>query len=676
MHRAVEPLGARLSSTLHYLAIHPGALFALMLAANAIAWPFRAYFHDANLYGFQILHRLAPERHATDLFVQYGSQDRYSLFSTLAAPLAIQVGVPITLFLLYVVSKGLFLVAVQRLVCVLVKDPRTAVLASLFVAVAPLPFGGHGVFQVNEHFFTPRLPATALVLFALERCLVGRRLTAAGLALVALPLHPLMAFPGLLIVLTCVLWDRLGGKRLAALLVAAAVVLLGIFLTPSVASHLFGTMTQEWQTTVLMVNSYNFPLQWDLKDWGRIGLTFAAAILVLRALPIDDPIRRLIQAIVLVAAGGLAFAIVACQFPYALPLQGQAYRWAWPLEMLLIPLGFLLIHRLWTAETPGSQAAALAGLTYLNLLPWESVFVWIPAVTAIVFGFIRWRGTGPTPREANWLRHTAFLGLVAACLPITVIRYALFFIARDDLAPSLDGLDMITSATRHTAPILWVALLLLAASCVFHRHPRWLTPLAASTAFAVLFTLLVLPLTLLRPDRSGRFAEDLCFVRDYLAERRSPGPAPTVYWPVMPVNYVWFELQANGYFSFPHQLSGNLFSPGTAAEGRRRALIVRRYEMERLQRWERFSPPYQITRNRLLFAAPTGDPGPPTREDFLELCADPRVDFAILAHRYDGIRATENGRVFIYDCRALRAELALTDPQFADAGSRRSHTSP
>src|SRR5579875_1347035 len=199
MMRFLEVLQQRIRAFLSVLASRPRSLFCLLLAANAVALPYRNFVHDANLYGVQVLNRVDPGRFHNDLFFRYGSQDKYSVFSQIAAPLVVWLGLPTTFFVLYLASIALFLFALQRFVRAILQEPIVATLALLFVAVTEIPFGGLRVFHVNEPFLTPRLAANALVLLGLERLLAGRLVQAWGLVLIALPLHPLMAFPGALI---------------------------------------------------------------------------------------------------------------------------------------------------------------------------------------------------------------------------------------------------------------------------------------------------------------------------------------------------------------------------------------------------------------------------------------------------------------------------------------------
>src|SRR5438105_2131527 len=84
----------------------PGGLSAAMLALNALFLPYRGLYHDAVLYGLQVLNRAEGGRFGGDLFLRYGSQDNYSIFSWVAAPLAAALGVPAAFLLLYLAAKA------------------------------------------------------------------------------------------------------------------------------------------------------------------------------------------------------------------------------------------------------------------------------------------------------------------------------------------------------------------------------------------------------------------------------------------------------------------------------------------------------------------------------------------------------------------------------------------
>src|SRR5947207_3334034 len=90
---------SRATRTLEQLGTRPWTLVALLLALNALARPYVGLRHDSQMYCAQVLNRVEPGAYADDLFFRYGSQDQFSAFSALAAPLAAHMPVAL-LFLL------------------------------------------------------------------------------------------------------------------------------------------------------------------------------------------------------------------------------------------------------------------------------------------------------------------------------------------------------------------------------------------------------------------------------------------------------------------------------------------------------------------------------------------------------------------------------------------------
>jgi hypothetical protein len=106
LQRFPLPLVVRGAAALEALAARPVVLVCAMLLANALLHPYRGLFHDARLYAVQAVERAEPGSLAQDLYLQFGSQDRYSIFSLLMAPLIRVVGLESAFFLGYLVSRS------------------------------------------------------------------------------------------------------------------------------------------------------------------------------------------------------------------------------------------------------------------------------------------------------------------------------------------------------------------------------------------------------------------------------------------------------------------------------------------------------------------------------------------------------------------------------------------
>ena len=71
--------------------------FLLPTIIIVVAWwlltrPYRGIWHDGIFYTVQALRHLHPERYAQDIFFLYGSQDNYSIYSTLQSGLTSLLG--------------------------------------------------------------------------------------------------------------------------------------------------------------------------------------------------------------------------------------------------------------------------------------------------------------------------------------------------------------------------------------------------------------------------------------------------------------------------------------------------------------------------------------------------------------------------------------------------------
>src|SRR5579883_2224823 len=113
---------ARVEEALCALAESRWGLLLLLLSVNAVALPYAGITHDARLYSGQVLNHVEDGAYSGDLFFRYGSQDKYSLFSVLAAPLVRWLGLQPAFLLIYLVSKTLLIWGMMRLALTLLPN--------------------------------------------------------------------------------------------------------------------------------------------------------------------------------------------------------------------------------------------------------------------------------------------------------------------------------------------------------------------------------------------------------------------------------------------------------------------------------------------------------------------------------------------------------------------------
>jgi hypothetical protein len=637
------------------LADRPGTLLCAVLLLNALALPYAGLAHDARLYAAQLTERLHPGAFADDLYLRYGSQDRFSAFTLIMSPVVLALGLDAAFFLVYLASKALFFWSALRLLRAVLRD-RVAVLLSLaLLAVAPTPIGGNEIFHLNESFLTPRIAACALVLLALERVLAGGCKTAALCLAGSLALHPLMAPAGVLTVLLWWLAGRLTGRQLAALVVVGLGAC-GVLAYRPLGERLFGVMDPEWCDVTLEICFFVRPAEWVWSDWARIGWGFL--LVGAGAFSFARGFRRFLLAVLVVAAAGLAGTFAAVQAHYQLLIQVSPYRAVWLLEFLASPLACLWMVRLWQRGTAAARSAAL-GLLLLTTLGWDYeqalTFGFLALLCALVV--VACRGLQPRPAREDWLWRGAVLGFGVALAAFALYDLALLgvlFAARPEPNMDIHPVQVLLVAPR----ILYRLPLLVAAFLVLQRlMARWGT--RARLRAGLLGLWLGYQALILWATHSPWYGRNFTatyrhveFVTAYLREHapREQGK-PTVYWPT-DLRAIWFDADATSYFSWV-QLSGCGFDRETALEGKRRAQLVRAFETAAARKSPPPEPWWRHASARFFRAGDEEEPpGPP---DLFALCDDPLLDFVVLDRPFRGLYSATDGHLYVYDCRSLRA---------------------
>jgi hypothetical protein len=686
VHRAAE----QATATLRDLARRPLSLLLAMLALNALAAPYAGLMHDARLYAAQVWHRLDERAFADDLFFLYGSQDQFSIFSRVVAPVAAMVGVPAAFFLFYLAGKALYFLAALRLVFRLVPGRVLAVVSLLLLAVSSIPYGGFGVFGVNEPFFTPRPIATACVLLGVERVLAGRFGLAFLVVLVGGLMHPIIAVPGLAIVVVSWARARLPGRVFWTLSAIGGLALGIVLASPPLAGRLFGQMDEDWLMTARHASPYASPLDWPTFD---LAASFGPPLVLLAAAWVNR--RRRLAGVALLAVlvgwGGLAASVLGSLMGYALLVQGQFYRALWLVNFLQMPLGLWLMWQLWHSGEIGrcpdwgvrstskeslasalgpqirtspatSRLAAVALACWLLLSRYEIellLFLWpLPVIG------LHLRGLGRQPRTAGWLWKSALASLLFAIVVGAALRFYLIIHWRSTLLARVEDLDYCRVLLGAPGFALWA----LAGLAGVTALRGWL---GSGAGFRRLFgpvfltiqlTAFVAPLTSYYQQHCRYDRDDIAFVANYVNEARDPSAGrPTLYWSNTSLGTLWIDLHAKSYYQL-QQVQGLLFSRAEAVEAHRRARVVRRFELDHWKKEKEFIPADWL--NLLQgFHECDLERSRPTRADLERLCREQALDFAILPQAFEGLYAATNGRLYIYDCRRLRQHLSACRPK-------------
>ncbi len=651
----------RAADGLRSLADRPASLLLALLAVNALFLPYRERYHDSILYGFQVLNRVDHGRFADDLFFRHGSQDEKALFSRVAAPLARAIGLQPCFVLLYLAFNALFFLGTQRLARVLIPDAVVSTLGLFALAVLMPPIGGLGTFHINENFLTPRLLAIALAVHGFERMLSGRPAVASLLLTASLAMHPLMGFGGLLVFLGWCLLRLVPRVRLLALIGVGLVLAASLNLTPSLGGRFLGLMDETWRGESCSILPCLFSSEWQLGDWFQIAYVCAVTLVARRFLPGDPRLRDFWTAVLWVSLLAVIGSVLASSSPYALAVQGQPFRCLWPIQLLHVPLAFLLAKSWWArggSLGPGAAVLVLAypGLGWPDLLDPLVLFILLLALTSSIAACLMIRGTTTVPRSPGWCWRCLAIGLCVAGLSRTMIFLRSLVVARDRLAV-LDGDAYLQLFPLAIAPVLsfgfGLAIVTALGRLVGNGRAFRLALLSSCAVLQCWPTVVTLPIV--GEGRIGSLRADSRFVGRFLGPRRSEHAVPpTVYWPTGRLDTLWFDLGVNAYFS-DVQLSGNVFNRGTAIEGRRRADLVKPFELELARRFD--LSPREVRRKERIFGSPLQS-APPGVDDLLRLCGDDHVDYVVARQAFPGWYAADNGRWFIYDCRSIRSRLA------------------
>ena len=344
---AHEALGLRFDR------LSPAATAALALSLGAL-WllgrRYAGFTHDASIYVLQGLRVLDPASFAGDLFFVHGSQDAYTVFPRIYALLIAVLGAGNAAMAITIAGQIAFVAAAAAVVMRICAGPvRWWSLALL--AIFSGYYGGVGVFRFAEPFATARTLAEPLVLAALGCTLASRHFAAIVVLAAAAALHPLVAAPGIAVV---ILWHAVARRRLLWLIP----IFLGLI---PVCTAMWPGLTLRfdapWLAAVQERSPHLFIAQWLLPDWSRFLWGLIVTWMAARFL--EPPVRRLILAAAAISlAGVLASWIVVDLLDNAFVAGLQLWRAHWLLHFFAIVLVPVAAAGLWRSDDNAARAAA------------------------------------------------------------------------------------------------------------------------------------------------------------------------------------------------------------------------------------------------------------------------------------------------------------------------------
>src|SRR5688572_10606452 len=256
------------------------ALAALLLALWMIQHPYTGIRHDAQMYTLQALARVWPEQLSGDIYLRYGSQDRFTLFSPIYAAAIGLLGVSHAAALLTFLFHCAF-AAGAALLAYRLMPPRAAWTGVVLLCLVPATYGASKVFHLGEDFVSPRLLAEALVLASLAAVLAHHYLLAACMVAVSLVVHPVMTMPAFALLLFMDVFPSRWRKSAPWIAAGCGVVVLALLAMLGI----MGRFDPAWWKLVHDGQAFLFPLEWRAGDWARVLVTSTILYAGIRFLP-------------------------------------------------------------------------------------------------------------------------------------------------------------------------------------------------------------------------------------------------------------------------------------------------------------------------------------------------------------------------------------------------------
>jgi hypothetical protein len=271
-----DPMDTRVTHRLGLL-----GLGCLIVAFWVLIHPYRGVEHDSVLYAVLALARLHPAALGHDLFVRYGTQDGFTIFSPMFAAVIRRVGLEpaaaIMTFFTHVVFFGGAWLLARRLT-----SPSVALLAVGLLVVLPSWYGSNSVFAYVEAFLTPRQSAEAFALAGLAAALSSRQLLAGVCMAVAMLLHPIIAAAG--VTAWIILIPGLARPRLAATIAVVTTLILLALSATGIGP--FRHFDGPWLKVLQDRLAYLFPTEWRLSEW--VSTAVHGAVLIVAVAMLSD----------------------------------------------------------------------------------------------------------------------------------------------------------------------------------------------------------------------------------------------------------------------------------------------------------------------------------------------------------------------------------------------------
>jgi len=597
-------------------------LLALGLSVLAVWMVQHRYMdiqHDAMIYTLLGLARLQPDTLSNDVFLRFGSQDHFTIFSPIFAFMIEHFDLAPAAAIMTLVSQAA-LYGCAWWVAKHFMSPASALLGTGLLLALPGYYGSGHLFSYSEDFLTARLPAEALVLASLAAALSGRPRIALASILIATLIHPIIASAGVvMLTLICLAAPR---PRIAMTL-TAALVLAALLAAVTIHTGPFARFDPQWLNLVAGFTRYLFVTNWSLFDWVRLAIPIT--VLLLGWQFAAQPLLRTVCACAIVCAcSAIALSWIWCDLlQVILPTQMQLWRWVWMTSALAVLLSPVIAKDCWTSDS-ALQRAALFFIGGSLLLRADSGAPVALVLAVMSAGLARWHAQ---------FKYDRYILLGAVALVVFALGLGV-----------ADGLP--------------TAMFLASALVAVWKLAEWLQN--SSWKISTLAAALVVTCVAVAPNavRSWTHLRFTSASQALFAQWRERVPAKAeVLWLESPVG-VWYLLDRPSYLSAP-QMAGFVFSRPAAVKMDRRLANIK-----------------DALRASGAYVGITGNPDsvkpvrswvPGTLESLRPaglpiLCADPELGYLVSSRQLGPPAlppvmpdpATPKLNYYIYDCRDYR----------------------
>ncbi|WP_321811067.1 MULTISPECIES: hypothetical protein [unclassified Burkholderia] len=633
----------------------PCSVIALALSLAVLfvlTHPYTGIRHDAILYTAQALYNAHPENFSHDLFFEFGSQDRWTIYGRIFSQLISAFGLRTSNLVGLIAAQALWWSGMLHLTKKLLPAPWHW-LALFFIACMPADYGDGLLFSYDEVFLTARLPAEALGLWAIAAMLERRYRVAIALTVVATAMHPLIGGVSLVFVVLGQMPRMKWWRLLPLALVAFAIV----EMPPFKALHLY-PFDPEWRSIARYNVPFLFPTLWSLTAWSKVcwAIALPATLCASQA----EEHRALWSNLTLIGVAGVALTTIAdLTGQDAIWIQLQPWRALWLLTLLQWPAAILLVRR----ERHTRQT-----LIWLLVICWLLVDVgggFIALGVAAALHAAARRPASGTPRAllgelTPVLRHT-WIGTTLIAATVWIVFQCAYQVGRVAYPTGSVMLDSPWLETLiHTRLVVILVALLVMLNLSRKRIAIIGLPvvLAAFAAYGLV--------NIDQRSEAAKIMEAGADRADFAPFEGTVARGDIVYWdgPADEVVYPWLMMKTSSYYSST-QAAGLIFHRRTTFEAVRRVELIKQDPNAARPRGGNAADKRStvfVTKYEYL---------PLTQAGIRHICADPVLDFIVSHRRYPELvtryawSPEPQNTVWLYDCRSIRATAAAQDTSSA-----------